>query len=725
MIKERQDMKKQIFILAGMLCLSNFSISSKLMAQSGIDSIDYWKTQAVENIREFERLPVTVKAVSLIFGDKISRAKKNIIRALVVKPEDVESKYIYAIVQRYESQFDDAEKNIKSIIDVNDRFSAYGFPNVWIQLGYIYKSKMENDLAIDAFKQGALIDLNDTWPLIELSFVFSEIGKDVEACEAFYGGLNEINDPQKIEKLFVDCRDIASEKEIKIWEDSLKANKEKLEFLKIFWLKRDPNPLDPVNQRLLEHYKRLIFARSNFSKSLSPWYDDRGQTYIRLGKPDIRYIGRTAEAVKENESWVYDRIKSGLYFDFIELNGSYKLGSLFDALNMSSRASSMVEIFNERSHINPYYQRMADRIKTQTDVVHDRAVEAFNNTVSTKPGEGSESHLNAVDRSSFASTFLNTNNYSQDYLANIEYSKKQNFIFDVGAPHLPMNCNFASFRSVNKKDSRLEFYYTVPFKVLNFAPSITQVDKFNTSIKLHMKLYDLKYNEVKSVERDFDISAFGKETTSHFFLDQFDAHITPGKYIAAVEMRNNEKDRVGIYQFVLNVRDYNSDSLLVSDIEIAQYVDQTLTKDKYLKPQSNLKVVPNPAAGLVNTKPLTIYYEIYNLAKNADNRTSYQVSYSIKMLESNQSFLSSVAGVFTGKKEASTSSVTVKEGKSVNEKEYIAFDIADLPTGVAALEVRVKDLNSGKEAVSATNITITSAREEQNNASSEESVKEK
>lgn len=718
-------MKKQIFILAGMFFIGSFYSFTKLVAQSELDSIQLWKNQAVANIREFDQLPVTVKTISIIFDDKISRAKKLIKRALEIKPDDVESKYIYGIVQRYDSQLDEAEKYIKSVISTNDRFSAYGFPNVWTQLGYIYKGKMEYDLAIDAFKQGALIDLNDTWPLIELSLVFAEIGKDVESCEAFYGGLNEINDPVKIEKLFIDCQDIATEKEIKTWEDSLRTNQAKLEFLKIFWLKRDPNPLDPVNQRLIEHYKRLAFARSNFSKPLSPWYDDRGQTYIRLGRPDVRYIGRSAEAVKENESWVYDRIKAGLYFDFIESNGIFRLGSLFDALDMSSRTASMVQIFNERSHINPYYQRMADRIKTQTDVVHDRALEAFNNAASTAIGKGSETHLNALDRSGYASTFLNNNNYAQDYLANIEYSKKQNFIFDVGAPHLPMNCNFASFRSINKKDSRLEFYYTVPFKVLNFAPSITQVDKFNTSIKLHMKLYDLKYNEVKSVERDFDISAFGKETTSHFFLDQFDADITPGKYIAAVEMRNNEKDRVGIYQFVLNVRDYNSDSLLVSDIEIAQYVDQTLTKDKYLKPQSNLKVVPNPAAGLVNTKPLTIYYEIYNLAKNTDNRTSYQVSYSIKMLESNQSFLSSVAGVFTGKKEASTSSVTVKEGKSVNEKEYIAFDIADLPTGVAALEVRVKDLNSGKEAVSATNITITSAREEQNNASSEETVKEK
>jgi hypothetical protein len=108
----------------------------------------------------------------------------------------------------------------------------------------------------------------------------------------------------------------------------------------------------------------------------------------------------------------------------------------------------------------------------------------------------------------------------------------------------------------------------------------------------------------------------------------------------------------------------------------------------------------------VKTKPLTVYYEVYNLALNREGKSSYQISYSIKMLETNQSFLSSIAGVFSGKKESSTSSVTVKEGKSGIEREYIGFDISELPTGVASLEIKVKDLNSGKEASSKINLTL-------------------
>jgi hypothetical protein len=246
----------------------------------------------------------------------------------------------------------------------------------------------------------------------------------------------------------------------------------------------------------------------------------------------------------------------------------------------------------------------------------------------------------------------------------------------------------------------------VPFSQLNFIPSISQNNSFSTAIKFNMKIYDLKYNEIKNIDTLYHVTAGGNEIGSHYFLDQIDQTLPPGKYVVALELRNNEKDRVGLYQFVVSVHDYSGDTLSLSDIEVAQYVDNTLTKEKFVKPKTNLKVVPNPAVGIKKTKPLTVYYEIYNLSLKQDGKSSYQVSYSIKMLETNQSFLSSIAGVFSGKKESSTSSVTVKEGKASAEREYIGFDISELPTGIASLEIKIKDLNSGKECSGKINLTL-------------------
>lgn len=62
---------------------------------------------------------------------------------------------------------------------------------------------------------------------------------------------------------------------------------EREDFLTKFWLDRDPDLTTATNERQLEHYRRVWFARQNFSKGKTPW-DRRGEVYIRFGEPDFR-----------------------------------------------------------------------------------------------------------------------------------------------------------------------------------------------------------------------------------------------------------------------------------------------------------------------------------------------------------------------------------------------------------------------------------------------------
>ena len=54
-----------------------------------------------------------------------------------------------------------------------------------------------------------------------------------------------------------------------------------------FWAERDPDYTTEVNERQLEHFRRVWFARTYFSKNANPW-DRRGEVYIRYGEPDHR-----------------------------------------------------------------------------------------------------------------------------------------------------------------------------------------------------------------------------------------------------------------------------------------------------------------------------------------------------------------------------------------------------------------------------------------------------
>ena len=84
------------------------------------------------------------------------------------------------------------------------------------------------------------------------------------------------------------------------------APEERAQFVRAFWQKRDPTPATPGNERLVEHYRRVVYVLQNFSKDGRKW-DRRGDVYIRYGEPahvskrsDIRFE-TDAEVVRVKE----------------------------------------------------------------------------------------------------------------------------------------------------------------------------------------------------------------------------------------------------------------------------------------------------------------------------------------------------------------------------------------------------------------------------------------
>ncbi len=63
--------------------------------------------------------------------------------------------------------------------------------------------------------------------------------------------------------------------------------------IRAFWLSVDPTPMQQPNERLLEHWERIAYARKNFTKNFTSAYgtDDRGLIYVRYGKPDRQHGG--------------------------------------------------------------------------------------------------------------------------------------------------------------------------------------------------------------------------------------------------------------------------------------------------------------------------------------------------------------------------------------------------------------------------------------------------
>lgn len=105
-----------------------------------------------------------------------------------------------------------------------------------------------------------------------------------EALDYFQRFLGSIQPRER--ELYEDIANVASTEELQEIQ-ALTDSTARQAYVERFWLRRDPDMMTRVNERIIEHYRRVWYARTFFADKVSPW-DKRGEVYIRYGKPDYR-----------------------------------------------------------------------------------------------------------------------------------------------------------------------------------------------------------------------------------------------------------------------------------------------------------------------------------------------------------------------------------------------------------------------------------------------------
>jgi GWxTD domain-containing protein len=134
----------------------------------------------------------------------------------------------------------------------------------------------------------------------------------------------------------------------------LETDDEREKFIDIFWGNRDPDPDTEINEFKEEYYERMQYANEHFSSGIPGWKTDRGQIYLRWGKPDSieshptggQYDyplsqGGGSTSTYPFEVWFYRNlpgIDSGIEFEFVDRTGSgeYRLANSPDEKNALS-----------------------------------------------------------------------------------------------------------------------------------------------------------------------------------------------------------------------------------------------------------------------------------------------------------------------------------------------------------------------------------------------------
>lgn len=164
---------------------------------------------------------------------------------------------------------------------------------------------IENNNFEQALKNWETIyDLHNAGPIQEtdprIGFRYIEIvtvlklrNRYKKASELYNWGLSNISHSkykkamsQEIERL----EPISTILEQEMWHKLLNENqlKELGKTIKEFWEVKDPAPSTLINERLLEHWERLAYAKKSFTRGSSWVYgtDDRAKIYVKYGMPD-------------------------------------------------------------------------------------------------------------------------------------------------------------------------------------------------------------------------------------------------------------------------------------------------------------------------------------------------------------------------------------------------------------------------------------------------------
>jgi GWxTD domain-containing protein len=111
--------------------------------------------------------------------------------------------------------------------------------------------------------------------------------------------------------------------ELSVWSSTLSLEA-KRRFLSQFWMKRDPTPGTPKNERREAFYGAIASAnrlyREGGRNPIAGWRSDRGRIYIKNGTPDQVLRRQQEGRAPPYEVWSYAKGK-GLYYIFADRSG--------------------------------------------------------------------------------------------------------------------------------------------------------------------------------------------------------------------------------------------------------------------------------------------------------------------------------------------------------------------------------------------------------------------
>jgi GWxTD domain-containing protein len=532
--------------------------------------------------------------------------------------------------------------------------------------------------------------------------------------------------PPEERVLYEDIRLISSINETAEYQST--PEKDRKDFLKRFWNGRDPDLSTQINERLLEHYRRVWVARAEFSKRVRPW-DTRGEVYIRFGEPDHRnrsdspnfkmdlevlQVKEALAAAIYGEDWTGETFIGPVHpvrsFNRLDENRHYvgksemeiaftdtsKIPRIIESKKQEPGFSELVTFDNVLGfgHYHPmtsngrYLSSVPWETWTYTNVAGGIEV-TFTDEVGTGGFDYAPMPSTILDEMETRQAVRLLLNASQPTYERAVRVTPTHYVPEGQEEVLDFHYSIATFRG-DEANSVIEIYFGIPSSAEHF---IQDLNLTRHVLNRYAALIPVTLDTIYRDDANLSFDLAGNRTGPGDFLpDQVSLKVKPGAYRLEVKALDRARGRQGIYRQQVMVPEFGPDTLRISGLELAWKVTRGAGDPRFTK--GDLTVIPLASRTYAVGQNIFVYYEIYNLERTAFGQTHYKVEYTVRPRTGATlgNVIARLIQTITGKKSEEIRVGYEQAGQAQSERAYVELEIPRREKGRHVLSVTVTDL---------------------------------
>lgn len=444
--------------------------------------------------------------------------------------------------------------------------------------------------------------------------------------------------------------------------------KDGLAYAARFWTSKDPRYLTPYNERKLAHYARLTYADLLYgaaSINLRGWDTERGHILVRYGVPKADVIiipksssglDRTIQARKGDigegqgdTSRILALARDGTGWDMFEEANTYNIWNYGDF-------KFVFEDPFRNGEFRLYSPSARDIAEGTLPWVNDYTIIA--NDVIRRTPERYEFEIpgRSVELPFLVVSFKNFGSDLSDVFVNYGIPVND---FDPGEDIINITANTGTFVVGENRDLLIEQRRTI---------------------------YGLRTQQVVRFEE------------TNLWIDTEELRVPPGNHEISIEFETFGAGVVAVQRRAVTVRDFTGDDYQMSDLLLAYRIEETEDGQPLVSTdivRNGVSIMPAPWSVFSIKQPVYFYFELYNLRLDDSGTANYEIEAVMAPKDTGSGVGKFVKGLF-GSGDKGVAVTLPIQIESANDGQYLLLDASNQEPGLYVLNVRIKDLVSGK-----------------------------